>query len=70
MLMHTGMSCFHAFSTCPARQQHAWSQVLKGKQDERTARAFVREMAILRSCLHPQILQYMVFSRLHSGLSA
>ena len=39
-------------------------QVLKGKQDERTARAFVKEMAILRSCLHPQILQYMVRSLL------
>ena len=35
-------------------------QVLKGKQDERTARAFVKEMSILKSCLHPQILQYMV----------
>ena len=34
-------------------------QVLRGKQDERTAKAFVKEMAILSSSLHPQILQYL-----------
>ena len=45
--------------TCLALNGAVLWQVLKGKQDERTARAFVKEMSILSSSRHPQILQYL-----------